>query len=456
MKRYSKLVSLFLVVVLMLSLVGSAAMADDKIVIRMWQRASGPSGSMSAWIEAFNASQDEIEVVYEPYGENYPNILNMALNSDDGPDLFDVSTGVGTVYSLAKAGYVASLDDILDDEYKAQFDSNAFTMTDFQYEGSVYGVPTRMQHYKLLYNVDIFEANGLTPPTTLEEMRECARIITENGNGEVYGFGFYGNYSMTWFRHIDLINVARGLSGYNSFDYVTGQFDFSCQEKVLQYWIDMANDGSMLPGGMSMGVEQMRAYFAAGMVGMFIDGAWATKTYATSIECEANWDAVEIPIFEGETRAKDYLYCDLTFAVNAHSKNIEAAKIVYKSYLDSQYETRAYGDSDTKTFLAANTDECMATLPADKNFQGLPETNNIANNSCFAIEPHRRITLEGDSRDTVMNQLFTEALDGAAIDWASVVEDLNTRYNAALEKAVEAGDLTQEDLQPEGFDYFTR
>lgn len=457
MKKMSRIVSLILCVMLLVSCMGTIAFADDKIQITMWQRASGPSGAMQQWIENFNASQDQIEVIYEPYGENYNNVLNMALNNESGPDIFEISSSGAPVCDFAKAGHAAALDDLLTEEYKADFVPDTFTMKSFQYEGKIYGVPTRLQHYKLLYNKDLFEKNGLTPPTTLEEMREDARIITENGNGEVYGFGFYGNYGACWFRHIDMINIARGVSGAYGFDYKTGKFDFSTQDKLLNYWSDMAKDGSLLPGGMSMGVEQMRAYFAAGMVGMMIDGAWMTKIFATSIDCTANWDCVEIPIFEGEERAKDYLYCDTLFAVNAHSQNLEAAKIVYKSYLDSQYETRSFGDADTKTYIPANTDECLATLPVnDYNFQGLPETNNIANNSCFTVEPHRHISLEGDSRDTVLNQLFTNAMDGVQEDWAASFAALDERYNTALDKAVENGDLLKEDLQPEGFDYFNR
>lgn len=453
--KTTKFLSLLLVVMLLVSCVGFAS-ADEKIIVTMWQRASGPSGAMQMWIEDFNAKHDDIEIVYEPYGENYNNVLNMALNSDDGPGIFEISSSGAPVCDFAKAGYAACLDDILDEEYKKDFDENTFTMKSFQYNGGIYAVPTRIQHYKLLYNKDLFEKNGLTPPKTLEEMRECARIITENGNGEVYGFGFYGNYGACWFRHIDMINVARGISGAYGFDYKTGAFDFNNQEKVLQYWVDMAKDGSLLPGGMSMGVEQMRAYFAAGTVGMMIDGAWMTKIFATSIDCIANWDCVEIPIFEGEERAKDYLYCDTCFAVNANGKNVEAAKIVYKSYLDSQYETRSFGDADTKTYLPANTDECMATLPEGFRFQGLPETNNISNGSCFKVEPHRHISLEGDSRDTVLNQLFTNAIDGVSDDWAAAFADLNTRYAAAVEKALESGDLVQEEIKIEGFDYFNR
>ena len=38
------------------------------------------------------------------------------------------------------------------------------------YEGKLYGVPMQAQMYVMAYRKDVFEKNGLTPPTTLDEM----------------------------------------------------------------------------------------------------------------------------------------------------------------------------------------------------------------------------------------------------------------------------------------------
>ena len=81
--------------------------------------------------------------------------------------------------------------------------------------------------------------------------------------------------------------------------------------------------------------------------------------------------------------------------------------------------------------------------------------NDVSNNSAFAIEPFKFIQLEGDNSETVFGNQFTLAIDGKG-DIDAAIEDLTNRYNAALDKALESGALTQEEIKPEGFDYYTR
>ena len=75
--------------------------------------------------------------------------------------------------------------------------------------------------------------------------------------------------------------------------------------------------------------------------------------------------------------------------------------------------------------------------------------------SAFPVEPQKFITLEGDNRDTVLNNQFALAIDGQG-DLDAALADLTERYNAALDKAVADGILSQDDLAPAGFDYYTR
>lgn len=89
-----------------------ASKSNEKVTIRWWQRNSGAGGPLYEYFKAFNESQNEIEVVYEGYGENYKNMLNLALNSDDPPDVFEISSSDAPVCDFAKAGYIVSIDDI--------------------------------------------------------------------------------------------------------------------------------------------------------------------------------------------------------------------------------------------------------------------------------------------------------------------------------------------------------
>ena len=50
------------------------------------------------------------------------------------------------------------------------------------YEGKLYGVPMQAQMFVMAYRKDVFEKNGLTAPTTFEEMKAAAKKIQDAGD----------------------------------------------------------------------------------------------------------------------------------------------------------------------------------------------------------------------------------------------------------------------------------
>lgn len=433
----------------------------EKIPIRVWERNSGSGGPVHDFLMNFNQIQDEIEVSYEAYGENYMNILTMALNSGEAPDVFNMDLNP-PVSSFAEQGHLLPLDDILTEDFKSKFHPSTFADKSNYYNNQIYCVPMTLASYKLLYNKDLFKKAGLDPdkpPKTMEEMMEYAGKITEAGKGEFYGFGMYLNYFNFWHRHIDTFTVQHGETGVYGFDYKTGKFDFGASKKYLNYWIDMYKKGYAFPGAMTIGVEPMRANFASGKIGMMIDGTWMATQYAVNIKTDIDWDAVELPYFEGAKKAKQYMTVGILYSANAASKNPEAAKKVYKAMLEGLVELRKFGDADPKTYLPANEEAAIALLPKEYTYKGLKTMLDTSNVAAFAFEPYRFITLEGDSRDILFNNILAQSADGdvdidKAIDKA--IAELNERYNTALEKARSEGRVLDEDLKPAGFDYFNR
>ena len=80
-------------------------------------------------------------------------------------------------------------------------------------------------------------------------------------------------------------------------------------------------------------------------------------------------------------------------------------------------------------------------------------TTGTENLSSFVVTPHSVLTLEGDDRNTVYPLLV---INSGEVNMDEELSKLSERYNSALEKAVAEGLLKQEDLKPEGFDYYTR
>lgn len=49
---------------------------------------------------------------------------------------------------------------------------------------AIYDIPCVMDSICLVYRTDLFEAAGLTPPTTWEEWLACAEKLTQDTNGD--------------------------------------------------------------------------------------------------------------------------------------------------------------------------------------------------------------------------------------------------------------------------------
>ena len=216
--------------------------SGDKIELTVWVRASSKENSQKVTFDEFNESQDKIHVNVESYAETYPEVLKLAFNSGDTPDIFS-TVGID-LKSCAEAGLVSPLDSFLTDEYKSQFMSSAFSV--FNYDDQVYAIPDMTRYIRLFYNKDLFRQAGLdpeTPPSSLEEMYDMAKKITEAGNGEFYGFGLPIKSSSTWERYVDDISVLSGLTGPCGFDYTTGKFDFAKEKPIIEYFGKMYKDG---------------------------------------------------------------------------------------------------------------------------------------------------------------------------------------------------------------------
>lgn len=101
-----------------------------------------------------------------PTADNASQILKTRLASNDAPDIFAIHA-VNEIPSYYKAGY---LEDLTDQPFVGKLLDSvkpSVTTTD----GKVVALPLETLSWGYLYNKTIFAENGLTPPTTLTEMK---------------------------------------------------------------------------------------------------------------------------------------------------------------------------------------------------------------------------------------------------------------------------------------------
>ena len=411
--------------------------------VTIWVKQSGPDAGVEAVIKAFNEQNPDIHVSYEYYGGNYPQVVQMAFASGNAPDIVEASAGI-TVNDLAKAGHIIPLTDILTPELLEQLHPDAAAALSLQYEGEPYAISARISGYRLYYNRDIFEACGLdpdNPPKTMEEMREYAKIITEKGKGEFYGFGLPLGVGQIWERVIDPILIAEDECGRYGYNPDENKYMFETNKKFFNFYLDLMKDGSLFPGYLTLGIDPLRANFYAGKVGMYIDGNWMVGQFPTQFEGDCNFDIAPLPVFEGEKADKYWAEGGVAWMIT-NGPDQEAAKKFYVFWLEHQNLANSVMPVP-RTFLAANEPE---NLPKGVIKHGMEYGFKADDFTIPYFEPHYFITLEGDDRNRVFTNLFAEAAQGVDISKKldDAISDLNKRYTDAFNKALETGVINPE------------
>ena len=418
----------------------------EKTKIKVWARGSSADPGVNAIIDKFQKAEKNIEIEYQYYGDNYANIVKMAIAAGTPPEVFEASTGL-TIPELANQDAIVPVDDLWTDDLKKQFHPDTLKQFDYLYKGKPYTIPVRISAYRLLYNKDVFKKAGLDPekpPQTLEEMRTVAKKITEAGKGEFYGFGLPLGVGQIWERIIDPINIAMGNGGRYGYDKKTGKFDMELSKKLFNYYLDLKKDGSLFPGYITLGIDPLRANFSQGKIGMYIDGNWMVGNYAVQLKTTANWDVAPLPVFEGSTKGKYWAENGVAYAIGK-SKNIDAAKKFYQTWITSQDLANKFMPAP-RTYNAANEESALPV--SELKLQGVKGSFDTSDLEIPSIEPHKFLTLKGDDRNKVFTNLYAKSSNGdIGKELDSAIQDLNKRYDEALEKAIADGVLTQEDLK---------
>lgn len=163
--------------------------SGEKTEIVFWTTQRHDLDFMEQKIQEFNETNDKnIVVKYEAMTDNYDNNLELAFQSNQAPDIFRPKS---EIVPYVKKGMAIPIDEYLTDEDRERYGDTLGVQNINTYEGKTYSLPAYGNNYRLIYNRDIFRKAGLdpdTPPTTMEELREDAGIITEKLKSGAYHY----------------------------------------------------------------------------------------------------------------------------------------------------------------------------------------------------------------------------------------------------------------------------
>ncbi len=401
-----------------------AASADGKTVINVWTEDRHDLDYVEQMIEKYNAENtDNIEIKQTVITDDYANMLALAYNGGTAPDVvgFSYSTPLN---QFADTGIVIPLNEYIDADEEYQKVNEPY---EHRYEGlnargeNIYAVFNGMRSgVRVEYNEDLLKKSGFEElPKSLDDYTKMAQKITEDGAGTYYGIGFT---SSSPFER--LLEMSAQMSGIYYYDYVNGKFDFSGYKPILEKGREIVQYA--YPD--QQGVDNMRALFTQQSFALWSNASQEAGVFTKQLPItDFEWGVGEVPTVDGTVKGALQTNPVKAYAIVSSSKNKDAAWKVIK-YFQSEDFLKGYLENGYSLPISDYMDSKI-----DKTKIGrLADFSKKDYEDVYPLPP--LVNLQGDDYRTV---LWNAVMGYVEIDEA--IEDLNTRYNDALEADIAAG-----------------
>jgi len=401
--------------------------------IRVWSDNASEKVLRDQQVARYNAGPGKdkgTQIEYTVYGTNFTEAIDIALKAGEAPELFRQDGKTFTDY--VNAGLAVPLTDLpggqqLVDQYKGELIPNLHT-----WNGKVYTLPYSMTTYKFFINKDIFDAAGITKyPATWDEVRNCAKIVTQKGNGQYYGFVFGLKSSWTITSYYLFPNGTN--TGLGVFDNDKLQYNFSSHLPMVNALMGMISDGSVFPGSESLDADQMRAQFAAGHVAMIPGASFDVGVYQDQFPVKFNMVVIDIPAQSPSgSPYKEIVQATNLLAVSTTAKkNPDKSMDVFKFFYSDENAAEMYEQGYYIPYRA----QAVALAKKQPTAKGFAEFANVPQKMLLLPSPDSDISLEG----LVYREVFTRLFSGGYTDSPqAVLQELDKRYNDAVSKMDQA------------------
>jgi len=381
-------------------------------------------------IAAFNEGEGKdlgIQIDYKVYGDSYTDTLRIASQAGEAPDLFHADGK--WLPEFVESEYVIPIEDLpgsenILEEYRPLLSNQAQV-----FDGKTYTLPYSMTTYGFIINTDLFEQCGLTEadyPKTWEDVRKVAAIITEASNGKAYGLGL----SSTLWTVSSFYTFGAGENiGHYGYDWNTKQFDYSAFNPLIETVDQIVADGSAFPGFEALDADGIRAQFAAGNIGMIGAASFDCSVYTSNFPATCNWKVLPVPSFGNDQ--KEYkrfgLATNLLCVGPAAKAHPEKVLKVLEFFYDDANMAEMY---ENGLYIPVRS-EAVALAAKAPEMNGWAEFAEFDEIFVMPPVPDSYVSVEGTTyREAITNMWTNPDLD----DVAAVMQDVDKRYNEALEK----------------------
>ncbi len=337
-------------------LTACAPAGDDKVIrvamgspgeaqIRVWDAAAAEFAEENpGWTVEMNYQDDD---QYQTIG--LPNLLN----GRNAPDIYFEWVG-SRLETRTADGFAADITEYVEDgPLTGLLDESAYAPATV--DGGIRLVPHIAGVTNVLwYNEDIFAEQGLTPPTTWEELLDtcdaldAAGIIPiASGNKDLWAAG-------NWLGH--LVSRVVGEDVYDS--ALKGETSFDTPEWVeaFGYVQELADHNCVNESANAIDDNEGAQLFFQGQAAMHAIGSWLVS-WAIDEAPDLNFDFVNLPEMPGAGDQQSVIGVVTGYVVNAKSTKIEKA-VEFLALVNNEANVTAFIEAEAipLALSAANSD----------------------------------------------------------------------------------------------------
>ena len=311
-----KLVCLFLIVAVVLTMSLSSALAQEKVSLEIWSNASGmPADDDNVILPAIEEATG-LDLEWNVFSNDYDVSLNVRLGSGDFPDIFQIPYNmIGACLKQDVLLDVSTIWDQLGDVAAVYSDSDYAHMF---YSGEMCVIPVRQNLPYLSFNIrkDWLDNLGMEIPKTLDDLYDVLYAFTYNdpdGNGKNDTYGISG----AGLDGFAAILMAYGVANPEDFIIRDGKLSYSAiddnMKEAIVFIKKMVDAGIIDPEMMTNSSSEHRDKAIRGEVGMVWIDLWNMhkQVYTDQIK-EINPDAEWILLDGVEGPAGKYAHINPT------------------------------------------------------------------------------------------------------------------------------------------------
>jgi len=258
---------------------GSTADGKTEITLSM-QNPDVKTADPATWaiVQAFEKENPDISVTVsgEAVAEHLQK-LSIAAQSDTLPDIFWIYKS--NAEEMLKAGKLLDLKPVLDElSLTDKFPES--TVKNFTSDGKIYGVPYQGLLTGLWVNKKILEDNGVSMPTTFDDLLAASKTLAEKGITTISNGANQSSFSV-WSFLTDLDRF-----GYE--DKVDGLLDGSTKYtnedflRLYQHIDELREAGAFASNVSTQTYQQAVDQFTSGKAAMLDAGVWASNAIQES------------------------------------------------------------------------------------------------------------------------------------------------------------------------------